>query len=149
MESKISKPETQLAMLASMQAKKFMEIFVTIADTQRQSVHSFYRPNSTLLWNGILLKGREQIANGLKKLPGTKHTIETLDAQPIIRPNTFPHTSFVVTCTGTIKYGMKVKKSFHQHFVLERNPDKNTQDTTQYYILTHTFRYKDSKRKFS
>uniref|UniRef100_A0A7S2X5P4 NTF2-related export protein n=1 Tax=Lotharella oceanica TaxID=641309 RepID=A0A7S2X5P4_9EUKA len=138
MEGKQMSPEQQMVLLASLQAKTFIQLYITIADTQRENLWHFYRKNSVLIWNGIPVPA-DKIQRTFKSLPGTKHHIDSLDAQPIIRDLKKKHFALVVTTSGRVAYGTGKPVRFHQSFVLERNPDVPN-DPTKFYILSHNFR---------
>ncbi|GAB5367506.1 hypothetical protein AAMO2058_001236400 [Amorphochlora amoebiformis] len=138
----VMRSDQQMILLASLQAKTFMDLYTSVADSQRENLFRFYRKNSVLIWNGTSLNGAEIIFNALKKLPRTRHKIESLDAQPIITSLEKKHTSLLISSSGKVKFGNQNPVKFYQSFVLERNPDKN--DESLFYVLSHTFRYQDT-----
>ena len=48
-----------------------------------QVIGKFYMDAATLVWNGHNVSSPDNIAKFLENLPGSQHTIEAFDAQPM------------------------------------------------------------------
>ena len=66
-------------------AQQFLTAYYGAFDTNRQGVAQLFKDGSTLSFEGVTVKGAQQIVAKLVSLqlpPGTKHQVTTTDAQP-------------------------------------------------------------------
>ena len=62
----------------------FQPTFVQTMDRMRHRMGAFYRPTSTLVWNGELISGADSIAAFYNTLPITNTVFTTFDVQPLV-----------------------------------------------------------------
>jgi hypothetical protein len=95
-------------------------------ESKRPQWVEFYMPieasHPLLIWNGHQLATKQDITNYAQNLPKTKHTTNSIDAQPLMGNSS----SFVVTVQGTVTYDENNRKRFFQRFTCVADPQNNT-----------------------
>ncbi|TFK41862.1 hypothetical protein BDQ12DRAFT_677289 [Crucibulum laeve] len=90
--------------IATRAADHFTRIYYTTydSDTRLLDLPQFYRPSSSLTWNGTPFQGAEGMRQLVEKMPTTKHEIHSFDCHPI--PGTQPP-SLLITVSGSVTHG--------------------------------------------
>lgn len=90
--------------IATRAADNFTRIYYTAYDSEARlnDLPQFYRPSSSLTWNGKALQGPESLRQLIEKMPPTKHEIHSFDCHPV--PGTSPP-SLLVTVSGNVTHG--------------------------------------------
>lgn len=71
--------------IATRAADHFTRIYYTAydSDTRLADLPPFYRPTSSLTWNGKPFQGVEGLKELVVKMPATKHEVQSFDCHPI------------------------------------------------------------------
>ena len=71
--------------IATRAADHFMRIYYAAydSDTRLADLPHFYRPTSSLTWNGKPFQGTEGLVQLVSKMPATKHEVQSFDCHPI------------------------------------------------------------------
>jgi NTF2-related export protein 1/2 len=71
--------------IATRAADHFTRIYYTAydSDTRLADLPQFYRPTSSLTWNGKPFQGAEGLKELVAKMPATKHEVQSFDCHPI------------------------------------------------------------------
>ena len=71
--------------IATRAADHFTRIYYTAydSDTRLADLPQFYRPNSSLTWNGKPFQGTDGLIQLVSKMPATKHEVQSFDCHPI------------------------------------------------------------------
>ena len=79
--------------IATRAANNFTRIYYDAydSDTRLADLPKFYRPNSSLTWNGKPFQGTDGLQELVVKMPATKHEVQSFDCHPI--PGTLPSVS--------------------------------------------------------
>ncbi|KAF5312624.1 hypothetical protein D9619_002632 [Psilocybe cf. subviscida] len=90
--------------IATQAADHFTRLYYTAydADTRLADLPQFYRPTSTLTWNGHPFQGVDGLKALIAKMPRTKHEVQSFDCHPI--PGAQPP-SLLVTVSGAVTHG--------------------------------------------
>ncbi|KAF5368481.1 hypothetical protein D9758_002164 [Tetrapyrgos nigripes] len=90
--------------IATRAADNFTRLYYSVYDstTRTTDLPNFYRPSSSLTWNGKPLQGADGLRQLIEKMPPTKHEMQSFDCHPI--PGTSPP-SLLVTVSGTVIHG--------------------------------------------
>ncbi|KAL0951654.1 hypothetical protein HGRIS_008334 [Hohenbuehelia grisea] len=72
------------------------------SDTRVADVPQFYRPTSSLTWNGKPYQGPDGMRELIQSMPSTKHEVNGFDCHPI--PGTQPP-ALLVTVSGSVTHG--------------------------------------------
>ncbi len=113
----------QLVSQVSGKALQLVQCYYECLDnpSRRQEWTSFFMPiparHPLLIWNGHILPAVSDIAAYAQRLPKTKHTTSSIDAQPIMGT-----TDFIVTVQGTVTYGDNHKRRFFQRITTCKQP---------------------------
>jgi len=99
------------------------DYYYKIYDTTRQELYRFYKDQSLIIWCGTPIRGTAVINEFFKSLPGSKHTLISIDCQPVIMPIEFgiatTATTISVSVAGNVVYGDKTAaRLFNQQFLL-------------------------------
>jgi len=80
-----SVPATLSIEIATRAADHFTRLFYTTydSDTRLADLPQFYRPTSSLTWNGTPFSGVDGIRSLIENMPPTKHEIQSFDCHPI------------------------------------------------------------------
>ncbi|KAM6498649.1 hypothetical protein JOM56_006597 [Amanita muscaria] len=99
--SKLSASDIEIATRA---ADNFTRIYYSAydADTRLSDLPQFYRPSSSLTWNGKPFQGADGLRQLVEKMPPTKHEVQSFDCHPI--PGTQPP-SLLLTVSGNVTHG--------------------------------------------
>ncbi|KAG8924573.1 hypothetical protein FRC03_005624 [Tulasnella sp. 419] len=91
-------------------ADTFVRLFYNAHDSspqqRRETVPKFYRPNSTINWNGTTLTGADALAGFLARMPLSKHDVQSYDCHAI--PGSGSATrppSLLITVSGLVTHG--------------------------------------------
>ncbi|KJA28507.1 hypothetical protein HYPSUDRAFT_82846 [Hypholoma sublateritium FD-334 SS-4] len=90
--------------IATRAADHFTHIYYTAydSDTRLADLPPFYRPTSSLTWNGKPFQGVEGLKELVVKMPATKHEVQSFDCHPI--PGAQPP-SLLITVSGNVTHG--------------------------------------------
>eukprot|EP00914_Ancora_sagittata_P015541 GHVO01030842.1.p1 GENE.GHVO01030842.1~~GHVO01030842.1.p1 ORF type:complete len:116 (-),score=1.34 GHVO01030842.1:313-627(-) len=71
--------------IATRAADKFTQLYYSTYDSVSRlaDLHNFYRPGSSLTWNGNPLQGAEGVRSLTENMPPTKHDMQSFDCHPI------------------------------------------------------------------
>ncbi|CAH1101049.1 unnamed protein product [Psylliodes chrysocephalus] len=105
-------------------AEDFTKLYYDTLDKRRHIINKLYLETGVLSWNGNGVIGSKKIVKFLMDLPGTDHTITTLDSQPILDSAVNGQTTLMIQVTGTVKYQDKSPKTFQQNFIVTAQGDK-------------------------
>ena len=106
----------------------------------------FYRPTSTILWNGNAFLGGDAYAEFITRFPATQHEVHSFDCHPVDSgmltgmgvPGEPP--SMILIVSGSVRYGdEREKRGFSESFLLKA-------DGEVFYVANHVNRliYKSS-----
>lgn len=106
--------------IATRAADHFTRIYYTTYDsnTRLADLPQFYRPSSSLTWNGKPFQGADGLRQLIEKMPVTKHDVQSFDCHPIpglcrlstkkswltARLGTSPP-SLLITVSGNVTHG--------------------------------------------
>ncbi|XP_044733787.1 NTF2-related export protein isoform X2 [Chrysoperla carnea] len=105
-------------------AEDFTKLYYESIDKRRHLMSKLYLDTGILVWNGNGTSGNDQIQKFLMELPTTDHTLNTLDAQPIIDSAVAGQLTFLIQVSGNVKFQDKQPKSFQQNFMITAQGDK-------------------------
>ncbi|XP_020297625.1 NTF2-related export protein-like [Pseudomyrmex gracilis] len=105
-------------------AEEFTKLYYETLDKRRYLISRMYMEAANLIWNGNGVSGKENIQKFWTDLPPSEHNVTTLDAQPIIGPDTTTQLSFLVKVGGQVKYEEKSSKAINQTFLITAIGDK-------------------------
>ncbi|KAF5385089.1 hypothetical protein D9615_001204 [Tricholomella constricta] len=90
--------------IATRAADHFTRIYYSTYDsnTRLNDLPQFYRPSSSLVWNGKPFQGASGLRELMEKMPVTKHEVQSFDCHPI--PGTSPP-SLLVSVSGSVTHG--------------------------------------------
>ncbi|KAF7974915.1 hypothetical protein HWV62_1805 [Athelia sp. TMB] len=91
--------------LSARAADHFTRLYYSAYDsaTRIDDLPKFYRPTSSLTWNGNPYQGSDGVKELMKGMPATKHEVQSFDCHPI--PGTQPP-SLLVTVSGNVLHGL-------------------------------------------
>lgn len=71
--------------IATRAADHFTRIYYTAYDsnTRLDDLPKFYRPSSSLTWNGKPFQGADGLRQLIENMPSTKHEVQSFDCHPI------------------------------------------------------------------
>ena len=128
---------------------KFVQTFYTIIDSRRNDIIQLFTQSSTCIYDGNPAIGKQTITQLYSVLPPSKHSIDTIDIQPIdksIVNNTqqqnkqtlFNIDTLLISVTGTVQYGTDSRINLYHHtFIIDKcDPQK----PNIHYIVYATFR---------
>jgi len=90
--------------IATRAADHFTRLYYTTYDssTRVEDLPKFYRPSSSLTWNGKPYQGSDGVKELIQGMPITKHEVQSFDCHPI--PGSQPP-SLLVTVSGNVQHG--------------------------------------------
>ncbi|KDR85686.1 hypothetical protein GALMADRAFT_234700 [Galerina marginata CBS 339.88] len=90
--------------IATRAADHFTRIYYAAydSDTRLADLPQFYRPNSSLTWNGKPFQGTEGLKELVAKMPPTQHEVQSFDCHPI--PGAQPP-SLLISVSGNVTHG--------------------------------------------
>lgn len=85
-------------------ADHFTRLYYNTYDssTRAEDLPKFYRPTSTLTWNGNPCQGSEGVKKLIQDMPSTRHEVQSYDCHPM--PGTQPP-SLLVCVSGNVSHG--------------------------------------------
>ncbi|GAO50662.1 NTF2-like protein [Saitoella complicata NRRL Y-17804] len=119
-----------LVEISAQGAEAFVPLYYKVLDTNRSVIGRFYRPTSTIIWNGRPFTLESFVNEYATRLPTTKHEVQVIDAQPMIgtvatAANGLMVSTILVNVSGTVSYGGEMQvRGFSQTFVLKPDPEK-------------------------
>lgn len=106
-------------------AEEFTKLYYKQVDNSRHLTSKLYTDDSLLVWNGNGVNGRENIQKFLMDLPGSTHSLKTLDAQPISDGIVGNNLSYLIQACGDVTYqNEESRKPFQQTFLIVAVEDK-------------------------
>ncbi|KAL0581085.1 hypothetical protein V5O48_000979 [Marasmius crinis-equi] len=145
--------------IATRAADSFIKLYYTAYDssTRLTDLPNFYRPTSSITWNGNPLQGPEGVKQLVEKMPPTKHEMLSFDCHPI--PGSTPP-SLLVNVSGSVVHGKQhpppanqarnssrsvdgLSRVFSQVFMLVPDPNvaPNPGEGTKYYVSVDSLRF--------
>ncbi|KAG4306232.1 hypothetical protein PORY_000220 [Pneumocystis oryctolagi] len=123
--------------ITSKGAENFINVFFKCMDNNRDVIYQFYRPFSTIVWNGNAFTGL-YYAEFVKKLPSSYHEVQSFDCHPMTSSmNEYGACSIVLVVSGSVRYGNESEpRGFSDTFVLKSDLEKQG----MYYIASQCFR---------
>jgi NTF2-related export protein 1/2 len=121
-------------------AEEFTQLYYKHLDTQRPTIPRFYRPTSTILWNGNAFVGGDAYADFISRFPSTTHEVHSFDCHPVDSgmlggvpvPGEAP--SMILTVSGSVRFGEeREKRGFSESFLLKADGDV-------FYVANHVNR---------
>ncbi|KDQ63107.1 hypothetical protein JAAARDRAFT_168576 [Jaapia argillacea MUCL 33604] len=90
--------------IATRAADHFTRLYYSTYDspTRVNDLPNFYRPTSTVTWNGNPCEGSDGVKKVMEGMPSTKHEVQSFDCHPI--PGSQPP-SLLVTVSGNVVHG--------------------------------------------
>lgn len=112
--------------LADMAGERFKDLFYHAFDNGRDGILNMFHPLCTLVWEGNAVTS-DRLPSLFKDLPRSKHTINSVDVQPIAADNYLgPVGALSVSVSGTVTWGNSLSAvqqephGFFHQFILER-----------------------------
>jgi len=100
----------------------------------------FYRPTSTILWNGNAFLGGDAYAEFLSRFPATTHEVNSFDCHPVDsamltgQPVPGEPPSMILIVSGSVRFGdEREKRGFCESFLLKA-------DGEVFYVANHVNR---------
>ncbi|KAG5636598.1 hypothetical protein H0H81_007538 [Sphagnurus paluster] len=118
--------------IATRAADHFTRIYYSAYDsnTRLNDLPAFYRPTSSLVWNGKPFQGAAGMRELIEKMPVTKHEVQSFDCHPI--PGTSPP-SLLVSVSGSVTHGLG--PSGNPTNITPRNPEGHPRVFSQTFML--------------
>lgn len=71
--------------IATRGAEQFVELYYPAYDSEDrvESLPKFYRPSSSIVWNGNPIQGNEGVKRLIETMPRSKHEIQLHDCHPV------------------------------------------------------------------
>ena len=147
--AKGSRPHTSVPaarLLTSVGAEQFTLLFYRNLDGPRSQLRAFYRPTSTILWNGNAFIGGDAFTDFVMRFPPTSHEVHSFDCHPVDSgifsggPNLGEPLSMILVVSGSVRFGdEREKRGFSESFLLKA-------DGEVFYVANHVNRliYKPS-----
>ena len=138
--------------LSDMAGSKFVDLYYTAIDYNRDLLVKFYRGHSKVTWNGQDIQMNEQtFPMFYKKLQQSRHQLITVNIQPILH-NASETPTVMVTVNGKVSYLGSKAVPFTQTFVLSVetqniNSNNGQQSKKCYYIASDIFRLQGNVSK--
>ncbi|CAH0546640.1 unnamed protein product [Brassicogethes aeneus] len=110
--------------LACRTAEEFTKLYYQTIDQRRHLMSRLYLDSGLLSWNGNGVTGNETIQKFVIELPPSEHTVQTLDAQPILDNVVNGQLTFMIQASGIVKYQQNSAKNFQQNFIITAQGDK-------------------------
>uniref|UniRef100_A0A915DNV7 NTF2-related export protein n=1 Tax=Ditylenchus dipsaci TaxID=166011 RepID=A0A915DNV7_9BILA len=97
-------------------ASKFMALYNDLADIRRSRIGLIYdADDATLLWNGNVIRGTQEITGFWNALPTTQHELSYMDAH-LMDPSSASK-NLVVQVMGTVSLG-GISRAYNQVLIL-------------------------------
>lgn len=113
--------------LASSTAEDFTRLYYKKMDKSRHLIDKMYLESAVLVWNGNGAGGDTDISRFLLELPASEHTLNTLDAQPVVDEALAASPTFLVQVAGLVRYheaNDRQDRPFQQTFIITAQGDK-------------------------
>ncbi|KAF8899101.1 hypothetical protein BD779DRAFT_1487011 [Infundibulicybe gibba] len=128
--------------LANRAADQFTKLYYSSYDasTRLINIPQFYRPSSSLTWNGKPYQGVDGLKELIEKMPMTKHEVVSFDCHPI--PGTQPP-SLLITVSGNVTHGqglLEIRRTFMLVPDAAAAPSKPG-EVAKYYISADALRF--------
>lgn len=107
---------------AARNAEEFTKLYYDNIDHKKITLDKLYMDTALLVYNGNGFNGIEAISKFIKDMPGTQHTITTIDAQPILDESA--GRTILIQVSGTVKIGGQRSKAFQQTFTVTAQQNK-------------------------
>ena len=130
-----------LSFLTYSGAEQFTQLFYRNIDGQRAQLRAFYRPTSTILWNGNAFIGGDAYTDFMTRFPPTSHEVHSFDCHPVDSamlsgvPIPGEPPSMILVVSGNVRYGEeREKRGFSESFLLKA-------DGEVFYVANHVNRH--------
>ncbi|PCH34266.1 NTF2-like protein [Wolfiporia cocos MD-104 SS10] len=139
--------------LAARAADNFTHLYYSTYDsaTRVDDLPNFYRPTSSLTWNGKPFQGSDGVRELVGAMPPTRHEVQCFDCHPI--PGSQPP-NLLITVSGTVAYGRRPPgnsksvddqpRAFSQTFMLVPDPTappSKAGEVAKYYVNADALRF--------
>ena len=137
------KNQGSIISFGDMYGKSFINSYYQIMDFNRENISQFYRNKSKIQWNGqnIDLKLLESF---FTKIPQSRHTIKSLNIQPILPKQLNKQPTILITVNGIVSYLGSESIPFSHTLIIttETNNINNNNNSNKiiYYALSDIFR---------
>ncbi|PWN44222.1 NTF2-like protein [Ceraceosorus guamensis] len=150
--------QRSLIEFAAKAAETFASAYYAATDSPQRLglIPTLYLPNSTIVWNGTPVSGKDELVQLLAAMPGSKHELQAFDAHPVgggTENGVRRAPSVMITVTGVVTHhipgsastmaptnapksagGSSIKdlplealpRTFHQSFLLTPQPTHGT-----------------------
>ncbi|KAF8921908.1 hypothetical protein CPB85DRAFT_1265070 [Mucidula mucida] len=140
-------------------ADTFTRLYYTAYDSYNRlrDLPNFYRPSSSITWNGTSKTGVDGLKELITNMPPTKHDMQSFDCHPV--PGTSPP-SLLLTVSGNVTHGKGASgnppntgnktidghpRVFSQTFILIPDPNAPTTgkvgEVAKYFITADALRF--------
>lgn len=104
---------------ATQAGEEFSNVYYETFDKRRHLMAKLYSANTTIIWNGNVVKGGPEIVTEFfNGLPATEHTLHSLDCQPVSDQAIPGQTTVLVVVEGMVKFDGHKAELFSQNFLL-------------------------------
>lgn len=130
---------------ADMYGRKFIDSYYQTLDFSRDNLHNFYRnKQSTIIWNGQKVE-YNLLQSFFTKIPQSRHTMKSLNIQPIILNKLSNYPTILISVNGTVSYLGSNSIPFTHIFtitpqIINNNNNNNNEKKYVYYIVSDAFR---------
>ncbi|XP_072482848.1 NTF2-related export protein 2 [Notamacropus eugenii] len=121
-------------------AEEFVNVYYDTLDKRRRMMPRLYLDTATLLWNGNVVNGQENLIKFFDALPASEFQINVVDCQPVHEQATRNQVTVLVVTCGTVKFDGNKMRSFNQNFLLTAHVMPNS---TMWKIASDCFRFQD------
>ncbi|KAM9106739.1 NTF2-related export protein 2-like [Megaptera novaeangliae] len=106
-------------------AVEFVNIYNETMDKRRWALTRLYLDKATLIWNGNVVTGLEDLTNFFDMLPSSEFQVNMLDCKPVHEQATQAQTTVLVVTSGTVKFDGNRQHYFNQNFLLTAQSTPN------------------------
>ncbi|XP_034254822.1 NTF2-related export protein [Thrips palmi] len=99
-------------------AEEFTKLYYESMDRSRHQLSRHYMDTALLVWNGTGSVGKDQIQKFLEALPTSQHTVNSLDAQPVMEEAVSGQFTLLIQAAGSVHFGSGETKPFQQTFLI-------------------------------
>ncbi|XP_042546010.1 NTF2-related export protein 2 isoform X1 [Dipodomys spectabilis] len=122
-------------------AEEFVSIYYNTMDKRRRALIRLYLDRATLIWNGNVVTGLNELRHFFEMLPSSQFQVNMLDCQPVHEHATQCHSTVLVVTSGTVKFDGNKQHYFNQNFLLTAQTASN--NNTVWKIASDCFRFQD------
>ncbi|XP_053690476.1 NTF2-related export protein-like [Sabethes cyaneus] len=105
-------------------AKEFTKLYYETVDNKRHQMARLYMDDGLLVWNGHGATGKDKIQAYFQQLPRSEHTMNTLNADPIVDEAVPSQVTLIIQVSGYVKFLANPARPFQQTFMVTAQGDK-------------------------